>query len=326
MKKWMFFSMVIALMPLSMMAQDDDDMYFASSKKSKAQAKVSDRQVRTSEIPTYYVGSSRSVDEYNRMGSRYEIIAADTSDIITFDPVEGVYPDSVSDFQLTQQMVQYDDYVPSANYWEGYADGRRDAAWHSPFYHSWLYPWYDPWYDHWYWQTGWYDPWYYTIIRTTTAIILPMVMAMAVVVAATIRTTILARCAAMAMWPALQAITVVAPHPTPAAVVSTMPVSVQPTATAAAASRRPPTAHALYLQTAAALTAMPTALRFVQPTPIRLQIQVALAPAGAAAALVEAAVAWAEAVAEVASEAWAVAVAEAEAVLVADAGDLRFEV
>jgi hypothetical protein len=63
MKKWMFFSMVIALMPLSMMAQDDDDMYFASSKKSKAQAKVSDRQVRTSEIPTYYVGSSRSVDE-----------------------------------------------------------------------------------------------------------------------------------------------------------------------------------------------------------------------------------------------------------------------
>ena len=87
MKKWMFFSMVIALMPLSMMAQDDDDMYFASSKKSKAQAKVSDRQVRTSEIPTYYVGSSRSVDEYNRMGSRYETIAADTSDIITFDPV-----------------------------------------------------------------------------------------------------------------------------------------------------------------------------------------------------------------------------------------------
>ena len=84
MKKWMFFSMVIALMPLSMMAQDDDDMYFASSKKSKAQAKVSDRQVRTSEIPTYYVGSSRSVDEYNRMGSRYEIIAADNSDIITF--------------------------------------------------------------------------------------------------------------------------------------------------------------------------------------------------------------------------------------------------
>lgn len=154
------------------MAQDDDDMYFASSKKVKAQAKAEElaraqarerfRQVRESEIPTYYVGSKRSVDEYNRMGSSYETLPADTGDIISFDPIQGVYPDSVSDFQLTQKMVQYDDYVPGDNYWAGYADGRLDEAmWHSPWYHSWLYPWYDPWYDHWYWQHGWYDPWYY---------------------------------------------------------------------------------------------------------------------------------------------------------------------
>lgn len=171
MKKWMFFSLVFALMPLSLMAQDDDDMYFASSKKVKAQAKAEElaraqarerfRQVRESEIPTYYVGSKRSVDEYNRMGSSYETLPADTGDIISFDPIQGVYPDSVSDFQLTQKMVQYDDYVPGDNYWAGYADGRLDEVmWHSPWYHSWLYPWYDPWYDHWYWQHGWYDPWY----------------------------------------------------------------------------------------------------------------------------------------------------------------------
>ena len=171
MKKWMFFSLVFALMPLSLMAQDDDDMYFASSKKVKAKAKAEEqaraqarerfRQVRESEIPTYYAGSKRSVDEYNRMGSSYETLPADTGDIISFDPIQGVYPDSVSDFQLTQKMVQYDDYVPGDNYWAGYADGRLDEAmWHSPWYHSWLYPWYDPWYDHWYWQYGWYDPWY----------------------------------------------------------------------------------------------------------------------------------------------------------------------
>ena len=170
MKKWMFFSMVFALMPLTMLAQDDDDMYFASSKKAKAKAeaeaqaiaKARDRwrQVRESEIPTYYAGSKRTVDDYNRKGSSYETLPADTGDIITFDPVQGVYPDSAADFQLTQRMVQYDDYVPADNYWDGYADGHNDAMWHSPFYHSWLYPWYDPWYDHWYWQYGWYDPWY----------------------------------------------------------------------------------------------------------------------------------------------------------------------
>ena len=59
--------MVIALMPLSMMAQDDDDMYFASSKKkAKAKAEAQGlsqrfRQVRDFRDSTYYAGSKRSL-------------------------------------------------------------------------------------------------------------------------------------------------------------------------------------------------------------------------------------------------------------------------
>lgn len=160
MKKWMFLSMVFAVFPAAMMAQDD--MYFASDKSAKT-AKQESSRVSSS---TYYSGSSRSVDEYNRrLGSSYAVLPADTGDVISFAPVEGAYPDSVSDFQMTRQMQRWDDYVPSTAYWEGYAQGRRDAwGWHSPWYYSAYYPWYDSWYyDPWYydsWYYGWHHPWY----------------------------------------------------------------------------------------------------------------------------------------------------------------------
>ena len=166
MKKWTILSMALVLTSLSAMAQDD--MYFMSSKKQKAEHEASRQTVRQTnsnyERIDYrdYSGSKRNVDEYNRMGSQIETLPADTGDVITFDPVEGVYPDSVGDYQLTKQMTRFDDYVPSIAYWEGYSAGRRDAwGWHSPWYYSSLYPWYDPWYyDLWY-GYGWYDPWYY---------------------------------------------------------------------------------------------------------------------------------------------------------------------
>lgn len=160
MKKSMLL-LILGAMPLSMLAQDD--MYFVPSKKS---AKTS--QVAESQIENYYSGSSRSVDEYNRRGSYYEVLP--DSDIINFNGEVGVYPDSISDFSLTENMTRWDDYVPSTSYWEGYSDGRRDAwGWHSPWYYSSYYPWYDSWYDPWYygygwyspWHYGWYDPWYY---------------------------------------------------------------------------------------------------------------------------------------------------------------------
>lgn len=164
MRNWLLLTALCAL-PLTMQAQDDD-MYFASkksAKKSKAEY--------ISPSNTYYSGSTRNVDEYNRrVGYRMNPIANDSTgnDIINFSAVEGVYPDSVAgDFQLTREMSRWDGYTPTDAYWEGYDRGRSDEwrnSWHSPWYYSSYYPWYDSyWYDPWYyssWHYGWYDPWY----------------------------------------------------------------------------------------------------------------------------------------------------------------------
>lgn len=165
MKKWMILSLMAAfVLPLSVTAQDDD-MYFVPTKENVAQQRSSYG------IPprTYYSGSMRDVDEYNRRGSSYQYIVGDSSDVIMFDSVPGIYPDSLSDFQLTREMTRWDGYAPADSYWEGYDQGRRDSwGWHSPWYYSSYYPWYsswyyDPWYDPWYysWYGGWYDPWYW---------------------------------------------------------------------------------------------------------------------------------------------------------------------
>lgn len=165
-------SLILGVMPLAMLAQDDD-MYFVPTKKA---AKSTSATVRVSRpAPTYYSGSNRDVDEYNRRGgSSYEVLPADTTgnDIISFDGERGVYPDSVGteDFALTRQMSRYDGYEPDEAYMAGYNDGQRDSwGWHSPWYYS-YYPWYDSywyWNDPWYYRHyswyygGWYDPWYY---------------------------------------------------------------------------------------------------------------------------------------------------------------------
>jgi hypothetical protein len=166
MKKWLLLSVILGAMPLTMMAQDDD-MYFVPTKENVAKS----REVYNIPRNTYYSGSNRSIDEYNRRGSYYEPMATDSlGDIIDFSAVKGVYPDSVmaDDYQLTRQMSRFDDYQPSNSsaYWAGYSAGRNDYwGWHSPWYYSSYYPWYTGWYDPWYydygWYGGWYDPWYY---------------------------------------------------------------------------------------------------------------------------------------------------------------------
>ena len=164
MNKWILLFVMFGVASLSASAQDD--MYFVPSK-PKAKSNV----VRT--IPAVnqretvcHSGSSRNVDEYNRMGSSYEVLPSDTGDIITFSPEEGVYPDSTQDFSITRKMTRWDDYVPSDDYWDGYAQGRRDSrySWHSPWYYSSYYPWYDSWYwyDPWYYDPWYYNPWYYS--------------------------------------------------------------------------------------------------------------------------------------------------------------------
>jgi len=161
MKNWILLSLALVALPATLTAQDDD-MYFASSKSKTTSEKGTSSSYNSGR--TYYSGSSRSVDEYNRRGgSHYEVLPADTGDIISFAPVEGVYPDSTGSFSMTRRMQRWDDYVPSAAYWAGYDDGRHDAwGWHSPWYYtSYYYPWYDSWYyDPWYYDYYWHRPWY----------------------------------------------------------------------------------------------------------------------------------------------------------------------
>ena len=64
-------SLMLGALPLTMMAQDDD-MYFVPTKKSTP------RVVTARPAPTFYSGSSRSVDEYNRRGgSYYQVVPSD---------------------------------------------------------------------------------------------------------------------------------------------------------------------------------------------------------------------------------------------------------
>ena len=175
MKKLLLFSMLVIALPQTMSAQDDD-LYFVP-KKTTAPEVAQDRFGMPKD--TYYSGSDRSVDEYNRrFKSRVEVLDGDTTknDIIDFSAEKGVYPDSlqIEDYKLTKRMSRFEDYrlADNAAFWAGYDAGRRDWGWHSPWYYSsygwydpWYYSswrWYDPWYDPWYYgYAGWYDPWYY---------------------------------------------------------------------------------------------------------------------------------------------------------------------
>lgn len=177
MKKLMMSVLLLGVLPFTTMAQDDD-MYFVPSKESKAQ----DAYQYGMPSKTYYSGSSRTTDEYNRR--MIGAVPSDSvgNDIIDFSAVRGVYPDSVApaeqseDYQLTRRMSRFDDYTPTQAYWDGYRDGRWSSPWYhnSLYYNSW-YSWYD--YDYWYWNSpwyysgygwtspyyyGWYSPWYYS--------------------------------------------------------------------------------------------------------------------------------------------------------------------
>lgn len=163
MKKCILLSLMLGTLPLTMMAQDDD-MYFVPTKKNAEKARM---EYYGLPRDTYYRGSNRSVDEYNRRtpdgGSYYEVLPDSLSDVIMFDGQMGVYPDSTQqDFAATREMSRWDGYEPT--FWDGYNAGRRDGAmsWHSPWFYSSYYPWYTGyygWYDPWY--GGYYDPWYY---------------------------------------------------------------------------------------------------------------------------------------------------------------------
>lgn len=155
MKNMTMSLLLLAAMPLPMAAQDD--LYFVPTKENVA------KEAETWGMPknTYYAGSSRNVDEYNRqVWSKVTPIDSTGNDIIDFSAVRGVYPDSAyttvndNDYKYTKRMSRFEGYTPADAYWEGY----RDGSWMSPWRYSYSY-WY--WDDPWYWDSPWYRPVYY---------------------------------------------------------------------------------------------------------------------------------------------------------------------
>ena len=174
MDKLFFIAVLMGVMPLATMAQDDD-MYFTPKKESKADAS---RSGAYNQQPTYYCGSNRDVDEYNRRGrlkSFYQKIGTDSlgNDIIEFHAGDGTYDcDStdcaVSVYPGSEQYYDDDDYAYTRNMsrfdgFYGWYDSYCYGTWGSPYW-RWRYynGWYDPWYSSWYGWNGWYSPWYYS--------------------------------------------------------------------------------------------------------------------------------------------------------------------
>ena len=200
MKKFVLLAVLVAAMPLTTMAQDDD-LYFNPKQEAKKEAALREqrakayarvRAVRDSLYAIYWSGSPRSVDEYNRNGrilSHYQGITTDSlgNDIISFRLEKGVKPDSIYDDEaFAQKFINQDEdfeYTRGLSRWDGYYNpwfydyygvgpyywrngywGWRNP-WRYGYYAGWYDPWFDPFYDPWYygyagWYGGWYSPWY----------------------------------------------------------------------------------------------------------------------------------------------------------------------
>lgn len=168
MRKIMLAAVLAGMMPLALMAQDDD-LYFTPKK--KVAASTSAKSKVETDKPAYYVGSDRDVDEYNRRGqywSHYQKIGTDEkgNDIIEFQKGRGVYPDSTY-IDTTFVGRYYDTVVDEDDYTYCRRMSRWDG-WYDPWFYSyrwgygpyWRAYWYDPWY-YGGWYDPWFDPWYY---------------------------------------------------------------------------------------------------------------------------------------------------------------------
>ena len=150
MSRLIIISMLALAMPLTGTAQDDD-LYFVPTKANVKKSTANYGMPKD----TYYCGSSRDVDEYNRrLRSTVEPIEGDSAatDVIAFDAVKGEYPDSLAqteeDYKCTRKMSRWDDDYREA-YWNGYTDGRFNrwygwSTFYDPWYHGWggYYPYY----------------------------------------------------------------------------------------------------------------------------------------------------------------------------------------
>ncbi len=183
MKKFILISVLAGVLPLSLMAQDDD-LYFTPKK-----------DAATNSYNKYdnYSGSNRNVDEYNRHAkfwSHYQKIGTDNkgNDIIQFTQGNGLYPDSTyidttfvgnyysqmanndDDYRYSQRMSRWDGFYDPEYYSWSYGFGPYwgyGPRWRYGFYDPFYDPWYDPWYSGYYGYYGypygyggWYSPWY----------------------------------------------------------------------------------------------------------------------------------------------------------------------
>lgn len=143
----------------------DDDLYFSPSREQEDTETTATASAEATQ-PTYYCGSDRDVDEYNRrvrFRSSVQDIDSLGNDIIAFAPVYGTYPDSMYvDTTRVFPLVQDDDdyfWTRRLCRWDGFYDPWFYGYYGSPW--RWYYGgWYDPWYGP-YWYSAWYDPWYY---------------------------------------------------------------------------------------------------------------------------------------------------------------------
>lgn len=187
-----FLTFMLALLPSTMLAQDD--MYFTPTKEDVKKAKK-EREKQQQElnartgIGTYYSGLNKTDDEYNRRVRRSNQtkvthipigesgFSADSvaSDIIQFQTSNN-YADTLKtdtvykyvfldddDFWYTRNLSRYYDF-----YWWGYHPWHygRPIGWYTGWYGPygpWYDPWFDPWYDPWfaYRYYGFYDAWFY---------------------------------------------------------------------------------------------------------------------------------------------------------------------
>ena len=176
--KLLFTALCIAL-PLSMTAQEEDDMYFVPKKKDKKERKSEEAKAERSDFvryeeavtnpepaPDYHVGALRSDDEYNRRG-RYgnnygEVrVGNDTVYVVEEEPQAPKVTEE-DDYVCSGRLVRFYGGVLSPFYWDYYYDWAFYdpwfyTPWHVGFHYgpySWHAGWYGPWYHH-----GWYDPW-----------------------------------------------------------------------------------------------------------------------------------------------------------------------
>ncbi len=168
MKRIVFLTLAIGAFLPNAPAQDD--LYFVPTKANVAKSAAGYGMPDN----TYYTGSRRTTDDYNRRGSAVQPIDSAGNDVIAFDEVAGAYPDSTAeaqaDYQYTRRMNRFDGYDWYEPYWTGYMDGRFGTwGWYGSWYWDYPYCGYGSWYwgypyhyyGSWYWDRPWYGGGWY---------------------------------------------------------------------------------------------------------------------------------------------------------------------